>query len=751
MALTRRQLLQGTGLALGTVFFAGCAVREGEFDAQSPVLLPEDLVEGADAFYATLCRQCPSPEGLLVRVMEGRAKKIEGNPDYPLNLGKHSARCEATLQELYHPDRIQSPLVRDTRGAPLRAIPWDGPGGALDILVGKLRGHGGNPQRAVLMTQPLRGHLGLMVERFAGAFGARHAAFEPLEETVLRQAVKRVFGQDRLPAFDIQNARYILSFGADFLGSWLSPVHYSRQYGEFRQGAGRPRGTLVQVEPRFSLTAANADEWVPVRPGAEGFLAMSIASVILEDGLGDPQAAQAVEAAVGPQALQAFRPEAAAQTTGVSAERIHELAHAFAEGPQPGLALAGGPAGAQSNGLFNLVAAYTLNLLVGNVGRPGGVILNPPSPLEELPASTRATPFAEWQSLAGGMRDGGVDIALVRGVNPVYGLPGALGFGDALARVPFIVSFSSFMDETAAMADLVLPVHTPLEDWGDDVPDPGPGYQLMGVQQPVVRPFQDSRSFGDLLLVLAEELGVGLGQEFSGATFQEVLRDGARRLHGGQGGGRRPGLVPASTDEEFWVGLLQQGGWWDTEKTVSATPQPPELVASSEPAFAGSETEYPFHLIPFPSHAMGDGAGAQLPWMQATPDPLTSVVWSTWVEVNPVDARELGLRAEDVVEVESPAGKIEALVYIHPATPPGVVGVALGQGHSEYGRYAQGRGANVMAVLALQTERETGALAWGATRVRLNKTGERRRMIKFEGLVTPIELEGFKVVQVTRE
>ena len=751
MALTRRQLLQGTGMALGTVLFAGCAVREGEFDAQSPVRLPEDLVEGADAFYATLCRQCPSPEGILVRVMEGRAKKIEGNPEYPLNLGKHSARCEATLQELYHPDRIQSPLVRDARGGPLRAIPWEGPGGALELLVGRLRGQEGSPDGAVLMTQPLRGHLGLMVERFTGAFGARHAAFETLEETVLRQAVKRVFGQDRLPAFDIQNARYILSFGADFLGSWLSPVHYSRQYGEFRQGAGRSRGTLVQVEPRFSLTAANADEWVPVKPGTEGFLAMSIASVILEDGLGDPQAAQAVEAAVGSEALQAFRPEVAAQTTGVSAERIRELAYAFAEGPQPGLALAGGPAGAQSNGLFNLVAAYSLNLLVGSVGRPGGVILNPSSPLEELPSNTRATPFAEWQSLAERMRSGGVDVALVRGVNPVYGLPGALGFRKALAQVPFIVSFSSFMDETATMADLVLPVHTPLEEWGDDVPDPGPGYQLMGVQQPVVRPFQDSRSFGDLLLVLAEELGVGLGEEFSGATFQEVLRDGARRLHQSQGSGRRPGLVPASTDEEFWVGLLQQGGWWDTEKRVPGGARAPELVTPAEPIFAGGETEYPFHLIPFPSHSMGDGTGAQLPWMQATPDPVTSVVWSTWVEVNSVDARTAGLQAEDVVEVESSIGKVEAVIYVHPATPPGVVGVALAQGHTEYGRYAQGRGANVMAILAPETERETGALAWGATRVRLNKTGKRRRMIKLEGFVTPIELEGFKVVQVTRE
>jgi anaerobic selenocysteine-containing dehydrogenase len=751
MAFTRRQMLQGTGLALGTVLFAGCAVREGEFDAQSPVRIPEDLVEGADAFYATLCRQCQSSEGLLVRVMEGRAKKIEGNPDYPLNLGKHSARCEGTLQELYHPDRIQQPMVRDARGGSLRAIPWDGSGGALDVLLGRIKSNEANPNRSVLVTPPTRGHLGLMMDRFTRAFGIQHAKFETLEETVLRQSIKRVFGNERLPAFDIENARYILSFGADFLGNWLSPVHYSRQYGEFRQGTGRTRGTLVQVEPRFSLTAANADEWVPIKPGTEGILALSIATVIVEDNLGNPQAGQLVNSILENQELQSFRPDAAAKITGVSAQRIHEIAHAFAGEAQPGLALAGGSAGAQSNGLFNLMAAYTLNLLVGNVGRPGGVILNPASPLQELPSNAQATTFSEWKNLTDRMSSGEVDLALFRGVNPIYGLPSSLGFDSALAQVPFVVSFSSFMDETTARADLILPMHTSLEDWGDDVPEPGLGYQVLGIQQPVVRPFQDSRSFGDLMLVLAEELGLSLGSEFTGATFQEVLRDGAKRLRNNQSQDRRPGLVPASTDEEFWVGLLQQGGWWDTESKNLESASSPERVTPAEPIFSGNEADYPFHLIPFPSHSMGDGTGAQLPWMQATPDPLTSVVWSTWVEVNPVDARNSGLQAEDVVEIESTVGRIEAVVYIHPATPPGILSVPLAQGHTEYGRYAQGRGSNVMNILAPQVERETGALAWGATRVRLNKTGERKRMIKLEGFVTPIELDGFKVVQITRE
>ena len=744
MAITRRQLLKMTGLSFGGVLFAGCQIRPGEFNIQSPVFMPEDLVDGTEAFYATLCRQCQSAEGLVIRVMEGRAKKVEGNPDYPMNTGKHSARCEAALQAVYHPDRISGPLRRNGPRGSFQPIGWDA---ALDELRDQLIQNRGAVGSVAIMTAPERGHLGMLVERFSKAYGARHLTFETLEETTLREAVKRVFGQDRLPAFDIEHTKHILSFGADFLGTWLSPVHYSRQYGEFRQGKGRSRGTLVQIEPRMSLTAANADEWVPVKPGTEGLLAMSIASVIVDEGLGESRASEALKSTLGEEGMQRVRPDAVAANVGVSAERIREIALAFAKN-QPGIALAGGSAGAQTNGLFNLSAAYLLNMLVGNVGRDGGVKFNPSPALNDL-SDGAATPFQEWQKLTERMEGGGVSLVLVHGVNPVYGLPGSIGFEAALDKT-FVASFSSFMDETTAMADLVLPVHTPLEEWGDDVPEPGPGYQVLGFQQPVVRPTVDSRGFGDLLLTLAEELG--LKRELPWDSLQELLRDGARRLREVQGRGRRPGLIPAATEQEFWVGLLQQGGWWDTAKTAPATVRPGALPAPSEAIFAGAPGDFPMHLIPFPSQSMGAGEGAHLPWLQATPDPLTTVVWGTWVEMNPKEAREMGLRENDVVRLESSTGRsIEVQVYLHPATPPGIVSAPMGQGHQQYGRYAQGRGANVLSILAPETVKETGALAWAATRVRVVKTGRRVRLPKLEGFVVPVELEGFKVAQITPE
>ena len=224
MKLTRRHFLAWAGISsIGAV---SCDIfREGELETQSPVSLPEDLVKGRDNWFATLCRQCPSSEGIIVRVMEGRAKKIQGNPKYPINWGKQSVRCDGGLQALYHPDRIAGPLLRSGTDADgnntYQPISWtDG----LNRLQQELRARGDN---MVLATEPLRGHLGMIADRFATGMGGRQLGFEALDQTTYRTAVNNVFGQNLLPDFDIAHANRIISFGADFLSTWVSRS-YSR-------------------------------------------------------------------------------------------------------------------------------------------------------------------------------------------------------------------------------------------------------------------------------------------------------------------------------------------------------------------------------------------------------------------------------------------------------------------------------------------------------------------------------------------
>ena len=753
MKLTRRHFLAWAGLsAVGAVACEGFGIRRGEFDIQSPVDLPEDLVKGQDNWYATICRNCSAAEGIVVRVMEGRAKKVEGNPAYPVNRGKHSPSCEAGLQALYHPDRIPRPLQRNgPRGlGQFTQLSWPN---ALDILKQRLEERG---DAMLMITQPLRGHLGTVVDRFAGALGGRHLGFESLDINTYRSAVKNVFGQELLPDFDLEHTQFLLSFGADFLSTWVSPVRWGLGYGEFRQGEERSRGVFYQVDPRFSMTAANADKWLAVNPGWEGHLALSLAYVIIAEDL----QARGVDVAAltggrGVAALEEFRPEILAVRVflaenlrgGEGAEEIRKLAREFAD-KKPSLAIGGGSAGAHSNGLFNLEAIYALNYLVGSVGAEGGIRFNPDSPLEGVPAGSQAASLSDWQDVQRDLAGGKTRLLLLHQADPVHGLPASVRFREALTEPNdlFIVSFSPFLDDTSALADLILPDRVYLEDWGDDIPEPGPGYQVLGFQQPVVNPLYDiePQSFPDVLLTMAQELGKET--ELPWPKYQNLLREGSDALFS-----LNRGSIQASSADEFWTKVLQRGGWWDESSTGPQRVVAPDGLFSRiadkarEPRFSGVDASSDtFYLTPFAHNSLLDGRNAHLPWLQATPDPLTTITWQTWVEISDRDAKALSIKEGDVLLIESSVGSIRVLAYPTPAVPPGTVSVPMGQGRRHGSPYATDRpgreSSNVMDILEPSQVEETGTLAWANTRVRISKTGDSVKVSKFEGIVRAVEV-----------
>ncbi len=760
MKLSRRHFLAWAGLsAVGAVACEGFGIREGELNIQSPVSLPEDLVRGKDNWYASLCRNCPSCEGILVRVMEGRAKKVQGNPHYPTNQGKSHARCEAGVQALYHPDRIPGAMRRGGNRGSGRFDPigWDTEG--METLVRQLNDRG---PRAVLLTKPARGHLGLLTSRFAQAVGAEHMSYEAVDNNVYRAAVKNVYAQDVLPDFDMENANFILSFGADFLSTWISPTRWNRGYGEFRQGEGRDhRGTLYHVDSRFSMTAANADKWIPVRPGYEGYLAMSIAQVIVDENLQAPGVD--VDALLGGEAgrilLNNYRPENVVTGIGLTPEIaggdpsafIRKIAHDFAE-HGPSIAIAGGSAGAHSNGLFNVEAAAVLNWLVGSVGAQGGVRLNPSGPWQDVPSSVSSASLDDMARLIDRIRSGETRMLMLHNVDPVHGLPGSLDLAEAIvsAQDLFVVSFSPFIDDTSALADLLLPDRVYLEDWGDDIPDPAPGYQVAGFQQPVVNPLWDldPRSFPDVLLAAAD--GVGVGDQLPWANYQAMLKESATALFE-----ENRGSIDAGSADEFWTALLRRGVWQDESATGPSAssgdaPRPESgllrrvIEGASAPTFAGFGGEGTLYLAPFSHNTIQDGELAHLPWLQATPDPVTSVTWQTWVELNDITADRYGIREGDVVRIESSQGSIRGVAYLNPATPPEVVGVPFGGGRRHGSQYATDRPASESSNVAdiLEPTRVAGpqSLAWAATRVRIAPTGESVNVSKLEGNVRSVEV-----------
>ena len=758
MKITRRDFLRLASFStLGAVacnFF-----DEREFVSQSPVQLPEDLVTGRDNWYATICRQCSETEGLVVRIMEGRAKKVQGNPVYPTNLGGHSIRCEAGLQTLYHPDRIAGPMIRQgPRGSGRYGpISWDE---ALNLLRGHLQSQA-DRSRVLTVTGPLRGSLAHLVGGFADAYGARHMAFQPMEDAAYDQVMRDVLGQETMPTFDLKNASYVLSFGADFLGTWKAPVQFSKGYGEFRQGLGRRnRGTLVQVDPRFSLTAASADTWVPITPGMEGMLALSVAQVIISEGLVPQERVNQLTGGQGANALDAYAPQVITQRLGIPPlhgmephEVIRDLARSFAHYGTRSIAIGGSNAAAHTNGSFNLSAIFALNFLVGSVGAEGGVVFNPPAPVPELAKSVQAASTGDWHRTVADIDNGRTGVVLLRGVNPVNDMPQEIGLRQRLNRDDiFVASFSSFLDETAEMADLILPERAPLEDWGDDVPTPGPGFEVIGMQQPVVNPLpgMNPMGFGDILLQLSREMGLS-GGSLDMPTYHHLLQDQARKIHAlDRGSVREPDF------NSFWNSLLQQGGWWDRDATADSSPAMPNLAEiagrAKEPVITGPTGGNTFNLIPFQTVSLTDGSGAHLPWLQSSSDPLTTVAWTTWVEISSLVADAIGLREGDFVRVEGANGQsFVAQIYHHPAVPPNVIGIPVGQGHTASLRYSRGRGGNPLHLIGLPLEEETQSLAWASTRIRIVPTGENSPIPKFEGTVpafVPSQEEA--IVKVTR-
>ena len=751
MKLTRRNFLAWAGLgAVGAVACEGFGIREGELNIQSPVQLPEDLVRGKDNWYASLCRTCPSCEGIVIRVMEGRAKMIQGNPFYPTNQGKIHARCESGLQSLYHPDRISSPMQRSGARSSAQFLPISWQPNGMDLLQTALQERG---RSSVMITEPLRGHMSLLASRFSSAIGGEHLGFESIDNNTYRAAVKSVYGQDSMPDFDLENSQFILSFGADFLSTWVSPTRFNRGYGEFRQGEHRKRGMFYQIDSRFSMTAANADKWLPIKPGWEGHLALSLAQVIIAEGLQAPGVD--VASLTGGDNLDSFRPELVVEKAGLTAEMtdgnavefVKNLARSFAAS-RPAVAIGGGSAGASSNGLFNLEAIYALNYLVGSVGEEGGVKLNPGSPWTDVPSSSKVGSLEDWTRITEQIRSGQTNLLLLHGADPVHGLPDSLHLRNAIEQADdlMIVSFSPFLDDTSAMADLILPDRVSLEDWGDDISEPGPGFQMVGFQQPVVNPLGDldPLSFPDVLLTMAQELGKE--SQLPWSNFKNMLREGSDALFE-----LNRGSIEASSAEEFWNNLLKRGGWWDENSTGSKYVQPTAgLLKSiagkaSDPDFSGigMDTDS-FYLVPFAHNTLMDGYNSHLPWLQSAPDPLSTVTWQTWVEVNDQTADRLELKEGDILRIESSKDFIKAVVYPTPAAPPDVMSVPFGQGRKHGSDYATDRSSNessnVMDILETTQVEGTGSLAWAGTRVKVSKTGESVSISKLEGDARAVEI-----------
>ncbi|HKQ31878.1 MAG TPA: molybdopterin-dependent oxidoreductase, partial [Thermodesulfobacteriota bacterium] len=447
-------------------------------------------------FYASTCRECPAGCGIVVKNREGRAIKVEGNPKNPINMGGSCAEGQAMLQGLYNPDRIRSPLLRNDLGR-LEPLGWDQAQKTLADKIQAVRSKGSG--KIVFLSDHIEGTLGNLIGDWMSALGGQHLTYEVYSYEPLKEANRIVFGIDKIPTYNIDKTKYLLSFGADFLETWLSPTLYSRQFSEMHSYKDGSLGKFVYVDPRAGLTGVNSDEWVSVKPGTEAVLALGIANVIVNGGMSQNGGGGFAGL------LGGYTAEKVSSVTDVPVDTINRIAKEFSSA-QPSLAIGGGIANTATNATETQVAINILNYVAGNVGQT--IDFGNPLTLSNVSS------FKEISSLVDSMRSGQVELLLIYNVNPVFTLPKSLGFEEALGNVPNIVSFSSFMDETTERAGLMLPDNTTLESWGDFVPDS----RVHGLVQPIMTPVFNTKGTGDVILAVAAQLE-GLKGRYTQATY----------------------------------------------------------------------------------------------------------------------------------------------------------------------------------------------------------------------------------------
>ena len=759
--------------------------------ADEPIYPPR----GPEDHVLSLCRMCPGGCGLRVRRVGGRPIKVDGNPLHPVNGGRLCPKGQAALQSLYHPDRLTGPMRRV------------GPAGSIDSFEPtsweealaeiterlKLLRQVGRPESLALVRADSRGLGSRLAARFLQAFGSPNDIVCDRGQEAAALAMHSSQGVRQAPAYDVQSTDYVLSFGAALLEACSSPVHMMRAYGEFRQGRPGRRGKLVQIESRLSITASSADEWVEVRPGTEGILALGVAQVLVAENLYNRDFVN--ERCLGFDSYgedlrsfleDNFRLESVAAVTGVSVNVILRIAREFAAArSQLAVATRKGPL--LPGTLFDHLAVQVLNALVGNLDSVGGVLLPEAIPIESWPAlpedpiaaagreqprlddaGTESYPHltSNLEGLAERLVDGGrypLEILMILGADPAFSSMAPERFARGMEKVPMKVSFATLPDDTALLADWILPASHFLETWDLDTSPPGLPFPVLSLAQPTLpAPPFDTRPAAEIFLDLARRVGDEMVTAFPWPDLEHLIRAEVDGLYGARRGAimgtqfdtawvrmmeRAGWWAPGyRSTQELWQKMNETGGWWDPfydhgdwrrvlqtdsgrfefrvdllhELATGRLTLVQRNMVSQEEATNGGGPPL-LALLLFEPLPISGGIGAELPFLQEILDPGHEERWETWAELHPETASQLRVGDRERVSITSEEGSIEARARVTTRVVPGAVAVPVGLGKSGGGRWSAGRGANPLRLLGADREAVSGLIDPAATRVRVTR------------------------------
>lgn len=694
--------------------------------------------DGEATLVHTTCTLCPGGCGISVRLIDNRAVKIEGIEGHPVNDGGICILGTSGLQLLYGPTRVKTPLKRaGERGAGLwQPISWSQ---AITEVSEKLTAirEKGEPHTVACISGSDQGTVAQLFGRFMQVYGSPNFICPPTFAEAYQLALYLTQGTLAAPGFDLENADFVLSFGSGLIDGWGSPVRMFLANSQWKEKQAK----VIQIEPRLSNSAAKSNHWIPINPGTEADLALGIAHLMIAKSMYHADFVN--NYAMGFDRwkkilMDNFAPESVAAITGIDIQTITDLAESFASASRP-IALCGRGQGRTLGEMRENLAVHCLNALAGNINQPGGVwtvpepdYINWPEPQTDSIAAASLQkgrldgagssnyPNSRYllhrfiKAVAGG-EGYPISALLVHEANPCYSLPDAEGVKEAFDKIPFVVSFSSFMDETAAQADLILPDHTNLEGYRDVPVLAGLSKPVLGLAQPAVAPQFDTQAAGDSLIKIAKSMGGFVAEGFAWENYLSCLTD---------------------TLGDNWQTLADKGVWtddqyrpraWDdgfenaSRKFEFSNPLVDAVFARARIDPAGDISIFPLLLIPYDSIRLASGYVADPPFMVKSLSETVLQGLDGLIEVHPETARKAGLLDGQKAVISTPLGQAKVKVYLFDGIMPGVLAMPRGLGHTAYDRYLAKKGVNVNHLIGSLEDPASGLdAAWGI-RAKLSK------------------------------
>ena len=687
----RREFLKLMGASVALTTAAGC-IRRPVQKIVPYTKQPEDVTIGMSSWYTSTYFDGQEGFGLLIKSREGRPVHIAGNPEHPLNKGAVSSRAQASLLGLYDPERLQGPkrnLLNEKRtNKETISVTWE----ALDNKVVESLKKGSVYLLSGNISSPATQ---AVIDDFGKAFNSQHIVWEPLAHDDVMLGQLAAYGSAVVPSYRFDKAKTIVSIDADFLGSWLTPVSFTRQFS-----AGRKKiesmNRLISFDSTYSLTAANADIRFKIKPSQQLTVVMGLINELI--GRSSYAANEAVKAALAP-----FKN--ATEQLKLSSDSLKKIADELFKNAGESLVVAGGLQAKTEDSHQLQIAVNFLNTILGNEGK---TVLGHKG-LNRLTAD-----YNKLQLLIKDMKDNKVKTLIIYRSNPLYALSESVGFAEALKQVENVIYIGDMMDETAKLCHYVATDNHALETWGDAEFAPG----VYSVHQPLIRTMYDTRSFQLTLMTWAYIANLGPKRLITYETYFDYLRAFWKEE-------MAPKLAKGKDFETFWSEILQSGVLGEVETSDSARTFKIESFVDIKKKNSGSTLE----LALYPTVQLGDGTLANIGWLQELPDPVTKIVWDNYASISIKTSETLKLKQGDMVEVKVDNKKIELPIHIQPGLHDEVVAISVGYGRTAAGKVGNEIGKNAFSLSALKDSK----VLFSGLAVELKKLNKKYELVTTQG------------------